>query len=344
MTSVGIVAEFNPFHNGHSYLIQKAKELTGADCAVVVMSGDFVQRGECAVFDKYFRAKCALLGGADLVVMLPVNISTASSETFAAGAVRILAKLGVNFIAFGCETVTNDTLDELSSLAAFLNNEPSDFKNNLSSHLKSGLTYPKARRLAMSESFDDSVLRYLDTPNNLLAIDYIRALQKYKLSMKPVPIQRLGDEYHATSTKLFMSSTAIREYLKCNNYSSCNLSPEILERISDDAAGKLPLFSNDCTRLSEHFLMRQPDGILLCNTVCFIKLLLNPLGECRILCNAHQNHCAVAVFRQIDRMPVIDRRLNFRKMIAQIRYRSNVDHSDHSFPYLYFIIILLECQ
>ena len=143
MKIVGLIAEYNPFHNGHEYHIQKAKEVTGADTVIVVMSGNFVQRGAPAMFDKYTRAHAALLSGADLVLELPVSIATGSAEAFARGGVRLLHDTGiVTDLCFGSEC---GDLSSLERLAAFLAEEPPDYKLHLQDGLKQGLSFPAAR-------------------------------------------------------------------------------------------------------------------------------------------------------------------------------------------------------
>ena len=149
MKSVGIIAEYNPFHNGHAYQLQKAKEASGADFAVAVMSGDFVQRGEPAMFEKRLRAKWALENGADMVIALPAPFALASAEAFALGGVTLLSKSGIaDSIAFGSEC--GDT-DLLYRAAYVLNNEPDELKALIRSNISRGLSYPDARARAFGE-------------------------------------------------------------------------------------------------------------------------------------------------------------------------------------------------
>ncbi len=147
MKTVGIIAEYNPFHNGHAFQLAKAKEITGADYAVVVMSGNFVQRGFPAIMEKSLRAESALLCGADVVIELPVHYASASAEYFASGAVSLLDRLGVvDFLCFGSEC---GDIDVLSSLADMLLAEDNSFRESLKSHLKKGASYPQARSDAL---------------------------------------------------------------------------------------------------------------------------------------------------------------------------------------------------
>ena len=140
MKTMGIIAEFNPFHNGHKYLIEKAKKITGAENAIIVCSGNYVQRGMPAFYDKSLRTKAALRNGADVVLELPCCYATASAETFAASAVKLLDSLNcVDYLCFGCET---DNIKVLPNIVSILLKEPDDFKNMLSLYLKNGYSFP----------------------------------------------------------------------------------------------------------------------------------------------------------------------------------------------------------
>ena len=151
MKTISIIAEYNPFHNGHAWQIAEAKRRTSADFALIVMSGDFVQRGEPAVLDKFSRTRMALLGGADLVLELPVRYAAGSAEYFARGACSLLASLNVtDTLCFGCETEDPAAFSALSSLLA---DEPEAFRRYLRSYLAAGNSYPKARLLALESCF-----------------------------------------------------------------------------------------------------------------------------------------------------------------------------------------------
>ena len=190
----GIIAEYNPFHNGHHYQIQELRRLTGADYVVVAMSGDFVQRGEPAIFDKYTRTRMALCGGADLVVELPVLFATSSAEDFSSCGVALLEKLGVDLLCFGSES---GNLNKLQNAAEILVEEPEAWKMLFKEHLKKGETYPTARSLATTEYTKDPELAVLlSSPNNILAIEYLKALKKRNSLVTPVTIQRQGAGYH----------------------------------------------------------------------------------------------------------------------------------------------------
>lgn len=218
MKTVGIIAEFNPFHNGHKYLIDKAKELTGADTAVVIMSGDFVQRGAPAVCNKYLRAEMALKSGADIVFELPVLYSLGSAEQFAYGGVKLLSStLNIDAICFGSEC---GDIGELMDFAVKTDefSLTYEFKSMMASAVKQGLSYPSAFEKVMSEKFGSSGSS-LYSPNNILGIEYCKAVYRLKKSgiYPKLPelftIKREGSEYHDTDLSSYPSATAVRNVL-----------------------------------------------------------------------------------------------------------------------------------
>lgn len=223
MKIVGIVAEFNPFHKGHEYLITQAKKISGADYAVVVMSGNYVQRGVPAIYEKHLR--CQMLHGVDLVLELPVRYATSSAETFAYSAVSMLEQMGcVDAICFGSES---GDLTLLSKIADVLNQEPDDYVISLQNFLKAGYNFPLARKEALkSLNLDFSEqLDVLDMPNNILAIEYLKALFRLTSSMKPLTIKRRGS-YHETSIEAaeeYASASAIRHRIFHKQDISCYL-------------------------------------------------------------------------------------------------------------------------
>lgn len=208
MKVCGIIAEYNPFHNGHLYHIKEAKRLSGADYIVVVMSGNFVQRGECAIMDKYARAKMALSQGADLVLELPTIYATGSAEYFAYGAVSLLEKIGgVTHLCFGSES---GDMDVLSSIADKLYNETPLFKEELLKELKAGNSFAKARELAFAKAYPEtaSYSALLSSPNNILALEYMKALKKLNSKILPLTIKREGAGYNDTSMDNNISSAS----------------------------------------------------------------------------------------------------------------------------------------
>lgn len=214
MKNIGIIAEYNPFHNGHQYQIQEIRHLFSDKKILVIMSGNFVQRGEPAVFNKYLRTKCAIHAGADIVFELPCMFATASAEHFARAAVLSLAATNaVDTLCFGAES---DQYELFYRIADLLIEEPQAYQNILKQHLKSGLSYPKARALASSEYLqDEDCQNLLRQPNNILGIEYIKTIRKYHLDINPCIVKRKGCEYHDLSLETpFSSASALRNKIK----------------------------------------------------------------------------------------------------------------------------------
>ncbi len=181
MKLCGIVAEYNPFHNGHKYQIDKTIKSLDVDGIVAVMSGNFLQRGVPSSFNKWTRAKMATLNGVDLVIELPTLYSTASSEYFALGAISILNSISdISYISFGAESTNMYLFDDISNI---LNDEPEIYKSYLQDYLKKGLSYPSARSKALSKVLknkydEDTLNEFIKNPNNILGIEYIKSLKK----------------------------------------------------------------------------------------------------------------------------------------------------------------------
>lgn len=256
MKVLGIVAEYNPFHNGHLYHLQTSRALIGADGVIAVMSGNFTQRGEPAVIDKWARTEIALYCGVDLVVELPVAYAAASAEYFAFGAVKLLDSMGVvDVISFGSES---GELDKLSQIASILADEPALYKAALKTSLNSGNSFPSARQKALAAYITaghagDTVSDMLKCPNNILAVEYLKALIRLNSKIVPVTIGRLGNDYNATELAGEISSaTSIRKVLSdtCWSYAENVLkssmpssSLAILER--EFELGRGPVFPSD---------------------------------------------------------------------------------------------------
>ena len=217
MKIVGIIAEFNPFHNGHLYHLNKAMELTGADISVAVMSGDFVQRGEPAVLDKYTRTSMALNSGVNLVVELPVNYAVSSAESFAAGALKALDYIKADSIAFGSES---GDIERLSKLAHILCDNEDTLYKEISKYTVNGISYAAARQKVVEKLTDKDTAAMLTSSNNILAVEYLKAIIKNNYAIKPYTVQRQGDSYNDTDIRSeYASATALRENLKADNIS-----------------------------------------------------------------------------------------------------------------------------
>ena len=214
MNICAVVAEYNPLHNGHLYQLQKAKELSEADYTIVVMGGNFMQRGTPAIMDKYARTKAALSCGADLVIELPAYYSTGSAEYFAMGAVSLLNKLGVvSHLCFGSEC--GDT-EILQKIAGILLEESPEYKECLQSHLRCGQSFPSARTSALLKIAPQlsAHISVLTTPNNILGIEYIKNILKQNSTIQPLTTKRYGSGYHDMRLGINQSSaTALREAL-----------------------------------------------------------------------------------------------------------------------------------
>ena len=283
MKTVGIIAEYNPFHNGHLYQLKKAKEITGADFAVVVMSGDFTQRGTPAVFDKYTRCRLSLLAGADLCIELPVVFATASAELFAKGAVSLLSALGVDALCFGSECGEIAPLREIASL---LFAEPPAYKEALNKALKEGLSFPSARAAAVRKcahagslsgvdaaassslsGVDAAASDVLASPNNILGIEYLKALLALEKNGQhaPVPytIKREGDGYlsHTLSEESFCSAMALRKGIAEENPDLLRYVPEsIRQEFSDTCQTKSALCADDFSGMLFYKLLSEKDA------------------------------------------------------------------------------------
>ena len=223
MKVVGFITEYNPFHYGHLYHLNKSKEITGCDYSVAVMSGSFVQRGEPSLIDKWTKAKMAIESGVDLVIELPTIYSVQSAEFFALGGIKLLESLNIiDYISFGSET---GDIEPLKILAELFVKEPNEYKDLLKNHLKKGLSFPIARSKAAVEYLDNSRINNYDyknilkSPNNILAIEYLKILYKFNSNIEPITIGRVGHGYKEKyiSNKI-ASATAIRKELFENQF------------------------------------------------------------------------------------------------------------------------------
>ncbi len=254
MKICGIICEYNPFHNGHAYHIRQAKQISGADFVVCVMSGNFVQRGEASIFDKHTRAKHALLAGADAVIELPVPFATSTAEIFANGAIKILSSIpSFTHLCFGAET--EDT-QAFYDCAKILNDEPPAVSSKIQALTSEGMSFAKARAKAYSEYIPNSILT---KPNNILGLEYTRALLKANSKAEIIPIQRQGAGYLDDElSQNFSSATAIRSAIKENRLEGLenNLPDFVLADISKacltsiDALEKYAILATSKTELA----------------------------------------------------------------------------------------------
>ncbi len=286
MKVCGIVAEYNPFHNGHKYQIQKLKEEMNVDAIVAVMSGNWIQRGLPALFDKWTRTKMALLNGVDLIIELPTYYAVSSAEYFATGAVDILNSIGiVDNICFGASTEDVDTLKRIANVL-FL--EPEGYKKLLHSDLKRGASFPIARSNALKnflkKEYDAKYIAdiLLDS-NNILGIEYLKALQYLSSKVEPIVIKRKGGSYNSLEViDDVCSATAIREKLLKNETEDLGkLLPQDCYFIIDSEIinGKAPMFINNYEKeILYNFRKSSSDELLQLNDIT--EGLENTLKKC----------------------------------------------------------------
>ena len=205
---MGVIAEYNPFHNGHKHHLDETRRLTGCDFLVVAMSGAFSQRGEPALVDKWVRARMALLSGADLVVELPAVFALRTADHFAAGGVQLLSLMGVDGLSFGCETGSLRALNEMSQV---LDKEPPELTRLIRAHLEEGKSHARARGEALAECLKLPP-ELVNAPNTVLALEYLRANRALEKPMKVLVVKRTG-EYHSNEMGPMASASAIRKAL-----------------------------------------------------------------------------------------------------------------------------------
>lgn len=259
-----IIAEYNPFHNGHQYQLEYFRHSSRLDYVIIIMSGNFTQRGEPAWMPKHLRTEMALKGGADLVIELPTCYATGSAAVFAEGAIAHLNALGcVDELCFGCETEDQISkhLNRLHRASDSIMEESEDFKYVLTETLKKGLSYPAARAAALKICLSDSDILF--EPNNILALEYMIALKKSDSRIRPFPIKRQGPGYHSDDSRhIYASASALRKVLNQPEAldSVSGLSPDSRQIISDNFGSKLPLFLDDFSAMfTNAFLYNRAD-------------------------------------------------------------------------------------
>lgn len=285
MKIAAVIAEYNPFHNGHFYQLNTIREKLGADRIIVVMSGNFTQRGIPAIIDKFDRCRMVLENGADVVFELPVYYATGSAEFFAQGAVSLLDKLGVvDMLHFGSE---DGKLDTLLACANILANEPVSFKETLSTLLKEGVSFPTAQAKALTEELlkhnipiatQNNLQQTIALPNNTLGIEYIKALLQKRSSIQPMTLKREGNQYHELkiTDEHFASANAIRSFLfnltASNNLKelSDSTTTDSISYVYDSIQNQLPksVYDYFVDKTNQEFLF--PDDF---STVLYFKLL-----------------------------------------------------------------------
>ncbi len=208
---LGLITEYNPFHNGHLRHLEMSKQLSNCKYSIAVMSGNFVQRGDTSIVNKWIKTEMALKNGVDLVIELPTLYALSSAENFADGAIKILDELGlVDYVSFGSEIGDINPLNEIASL---LYKEPKELSQMIAANVKTGLPYAKARELALEKYYGNSkrINNIIDSPNNILGIEYLKSLKKHRSNIVPITIKRDYSDYNRTKEKTgIVSATAIR--------------------------------------------------------------------------------------------------------------------------------------
>ena len=259
MKILGIIAEYNPFHNGHAFHIREALKTSNCDAAVVVMSGDFVQRGEPAIFPKHLRTQMALTEGASVVLELPTCFACGSAEYFARGAVSLLHSLGcIDAFCFGSES---GNLEDLKEIAYILQEEPESYKVQLQNFLRQGMSYPLARQKAFADyTQSERLAKILAEPNNILGIEYLKALTALHSEMQPFTITRRGAGYHETALQeQYSSASAIRNCFAQNDRASivAQVPSTTYQLIETYCTKKGPVTCDDFSQLLKYRLLSE---------------------------------------------------------------------------------------
>lgn len=245
---LGIISEYNPFHNGHLHHLNESKRISHSDYSIAIMTGNFTQRGEPSIVDKWSKAKMAIESGVDLVIELPTLYAISSAENFASGAIKILNSLGiVDYISFGSES---DDISVLNDVANVLCAEPDEYKTLLSHELSKGVSFPKAREKALM-MYLNNVRRFanvLSSPNNILGIEYLKALKRQKSNIQPITIKREGSNHNDNTIskyEKFASASAIRNLCLSDDISILkNVMPESSFDILNDSIKKGNIVNN----------------------------------------------------------------------------------------------------
>lgn len=282
MGHIGIITEYNPFHNGHQYQINEVKKIFPDKKVISIMSGNYVQRGEPAIYNKWLRTSMALSCGVDLVIELPTIFSCASAEYFSRGAILTLAKTGIiDTLCFGSEC---EDLSLLSHIAQILADEPSIYRQALLKELKNGNSYPVSRAMALQTFFPKKdVLTILKKPNNILAIEYLKTILQFQIPIKPYLIKRSHDNYHSLDmTNSICSASALRNSIKDKNDISAYIPNNAYEAYKNSNFNQ-PLFLQDLFPWIQYNLLEKKNH--LCDYLDITKDFANRIDNIEVIPN-----------------------------------------------------------
>lgn len=245
---LGIISEYNPFHNGHLYHLNESKKITHSDYSIAIMTGNFTQRGDVSIVDKWSKTRMAIESGVDLVIELPTLYAISSAENFASGAIKLLDSLQiVDCLSFGSEC---DDISVLNDIANVLCTEPDEYKTLLSHELSRGVSFPKAREKALM-MYLNNVRRFanvLSAPNNILGIEYLKALKRQNSMIEPICVKRKDSNHNdnvISESSQFASGTAIRNSCLSHNIEKLqNIMPKSSFEILNDNIRKGNFVSN----------------------------------------------------------------------------------------------------
>ena len=310
---LGIIAEYNPFHNGHFYHLTESKRKCNAKYAVAIISGNFTQRGDASIVNKFEKAKMAIENGIDMVIELPTLYSISSAENFANGAIKILNELNfVTHISFGSES---GNINQLNNIASILTDEPKEFSKLLKEELRKGSSFPVARQNAIekflnltnkntnnnnnndksnNDTNDDKFNKLLKSPNNILAIEYLKALKKTKSNITPITIERKNVDYYSENiVENFASSTKIRKEISenlnmhtnimdINNMSINNMDINNIDMNNMDA--NMDMFLNSCMPKKSYDIIKEniEKGNCIQGLKCFEDMIFYKLRSMQI--------------------------------------------------------------
>ena len=288
---LGIIAEYNPFHNGHLYHLKESKRKCNAKYVVAIISGNFTQRGDASIVNKFEKAKMAIENGIDMVIELPTLYSISSAENFADGAIKILNELNfITHISFGSES---GNINQLNNIASILTDEPEEFSKLLKEELRKGSSFPVARQNAIEKFLNltnkNEFNKLLKSPNNILAIEYLKALKKTKSNITPITIERKNVDYYSENiVENFASSTKIRKEISENLNMYTNImdinNMDINNMNMNNMDVNMDMFLNSCMPKKSYDIIKEniEKGNCIQGLKCFEDMIFYKLRSMQI--------------------------------------------------------------